>query len=121
MFGYWNNNFKRGRSNAWNAIINLFCWKSGGVQIIGWSELLELLRYVCVPLCYRRGYERLNVDTELRSGDLVSLVLKNPQEYLGCLGTEYGGKTYNPVVFQTDLGISKFFSILKFIVSSCNI
>lgn len=73
------------------------------------------------PLCYRRGYERLNVDTELRSGDLLSLVLKNPQEYLGCLGTEYGGKTYNPVVFQTDLGISKFFSILKFIVSSCNI
>lgn len=69
------------------------------------------------PHLPRRGYESLNVDTELRDGDVMTLVLKNPQDYYGSLGTEYGAKTYNPVVPQTDAGISKFFSILKFIVS----
>ena len=66
---------------------------------------------------YRRGYERLNVDTELQSGDIMSLVLKNPQDYLGRLGTEYGAKTYYPMVPQTDSGAAKFFSIVKFLVS----
>ena len=50
--------------------------------------------------------------------DILTLVLKNPHNYLGVQGTEYGKSTYNPVVPQTDAGISKFFSILKFIVST---
>ena len=57
------------------------------------------------------------MDTELRGGDIMSLVLKNPQDYLGTLGTEYGADTYNFVVPQSDSGVAKFFSILKFIVS----
>ena len=65
----------------------------------------------------RRGYEHLNVDTELRNGDILTLVLDDPNMYLGTCGTEYGKKTYNPVVPQSDMGLSKFFSILKFIVS----
>lgn len=54
---------------------------------------------------------------ELRSGDQLSLVLKNPNDYLGHLGTEFGKKTYKSIVEQTDPGISKFYCILKFIVS----
>ena len=54
---------------------------------------------------------------ELRNGDRLSLVLKNPNNYLGHLGTEFGKKTYKSIVEQTDAGLSKFYSILKFIVS----
>ena len=38
VFRYWNNNFKRGCSNAWN---NHFFLKMGRVRIIGWFEKLE--------------------------------------------------------------------------------
>ena len=65
----------------------------------------------------RRGYERLNPAMELRNGDRLSLVLKNPNNYLGHLGTEFGKKTYKSIVEQTDAGLSKFYPILKFIVS----
>ena len=36
---------------------------------------------------------------------------------MGPLGIEYGAKTYIPIIEQSDSGTSKFFSILKFIVS----
>ncbi len=75
----------------------------------------SLLRFHSPPL--RRGYERLNDSTELRSGDHLTLVLKNPNHYLGHLGTEFGKSTYKSVVEQTDHGLSKFYSILKFLVS----
>ena len=44
-------------------------------------------------------------------------MLKNPNNFLGHLGTEFGKKTYKSIVEQTDAGLSKFYSILKFIVS----
>ena len=73
----------------------------------------------------RRGYVALEKETalaKLRGCNKLTLVLTslrdNSQLQLGPLGTEYGAKTYIPFVAQSDCGISKFFSILKFIVSS---
>ena len=79
------------------------------------SVYVHVWKYTSSPT--RRGYERLNAAMELRSGDQLSMVLKNPNDYLGHLGTEFGKKTYKSIVEQTDLGLSKFYSILKFIVS----
>lgn len=58
---------------------------------------------------------------KLRNHSVLILVLRSlryhGQQPLGPLGIEYGAKTYIPLVEQTDCGTSKFFAILKFIVS----
>ena len=52
---------------------------------------------------------------------MLTLVLRSLRGHsqlpLGPLGIEYGAKTYIPLVEQSDCSTSKFFAILKFIVS----
>ncbi len=71
---------------------------------------------------YRRGYnqERLDPFTELQDNDIIRVVLRDPQELIHPQTTHYGCRTYNPLVTQTEYGISKFFSILKFLVGNNN-
>ena len=58
--------------------------------------------------------------TILQSGlprdEKIILVLSDPYHYQVIRSAEYGKKSYNMMVQQTDEGISKFFSILRFMV-----
>ena len=74
-----------------------------------------MLMYISI---YRRGYtyERLSAFTELKENDNIRVVLRNPQEILSPRSTHYGARSYNPIVKQTERGLMKFFSILKFLV-----
>ena len=73
---------------------------------------------VVLCLC-RKGcqYEKLNTFTELNDDDIIRVVLRNPQEVATPRSPHYGCRSYNPLVTQTNEGMSKFFSILKFLVS----
>ena len=77
--------------------------------------ILKLLIFIQ----YRDGYihERLDAFTELQDNDVIRVVLRDPQELLQPQKKQYGKCSYHPVVAQTDLGMSKFYSILKFLVS----
>jgi len=46
------------------------------------------------------------------------MVLKNPAIHIGSYTAEYGKKTYNMLQPQTDDGIAKFFSILRYLVGT---
>ena len=67
----------------------------------------------------RRGYhyERMSAFTELEDEDVLRVVLRNPQEIIQPQSCYYGIRSYNPLLPQSQLGISKFFSILKYLVS----
>ena len=72
----------------------------------------------------RNGFVALGKQTslaKLSNGSVLTLVLRSlcghSQLPLGPLGVEYGAKTYISLVEQSDCGTSKFFAILKFIVS----
>ena len=69
-------------------------------------------------LFLRKGchFEKLNTFTELNDDDIIRVVLRNPQEVATPRSPHYGSRSYNPLVPQTNEGISKFFSILKFLV-----
>lgn len=69
-------------------------------------------------LHYRKGLEPLDIYTELRDGDRITMVLKNPAMHIGIYTAEYGKKSYNMLQPQTDEGIAKFFSILRYLVST---
>jgi len=47
---YWNNNFKRGCSNAWNTIINHFAWKGGCLNnwMVRINTLIMVIKYTVV-------------------------------------------------------------------------
>ena len=68
---------------------------------------------------FRRGYtyERMSAFTELEDKDNIRVVLRNPQEVIHPRSPNYGCRSFNPVVTQSEVGISKFYSILKFLVS----
>ena len=68
----------------------------------------------------RRGYnyERMNAFTEMEDGDVIRIVLRDPQEVIHPRSPHYGIRTYNPLVPQSEEGMSKFYSILKYLVSS---
>ncbi|XP_011404196.2 PREDICTED: uncharacterized protein LOC105312898 [Amphimedon queenslandica] len=72
-----------------------------------------------MSLYVRRGYihERLTAFTELKDRDHIRVVLRNPLEIVQPRSSSYGSKSYNFLVPQTKSGITKFFSILKFICS----
>lgn len=55
--------------------------------------------------------------TEMEDGDIIRMVLRNPQEVTHPRSPHYGMRTYNPLVSQSEVGMSKFYSILKFLVS----
>ena len=72
----------------------------------------------------RNDFVALEKETSLAkfsNGSVLTLVLRSLRGHsqlpLGPLGIEYGAKTYIPLVEQSDCGTSKFFAILKFIVS----
>lgn len=67
----------------------------------------------------RRGYthERMTAFTELKDRDHIRVALRNPLEIVQPRSSAYGCQSYNFSVPQTESGITKFFSILKFIVS----
>ena len=67
----------------------------------------------------RRGYnyERMSAFTEMEDKDIIRMVLRNPQEVTHPRSSHYGMRTYNPLVSQSEVGMSKFYSILKFLVS----
>jgi len=80
----------------------------------------KVLDYTKVSTAYmelyaRRGFEPLDIYTELRDGDRITMVLKNPAVHIGSYTAEYGKKTYNMLQPQTDDGIAKFFSILRYL------
>ena len=68
----------------------------------------------------RRGYtyERMCAFTELEDKDIIRVVLRNPQEVTHPRSPHYGIRTYKPLVPQSVEGMSKFYSILKCLVSS---
>ncbi|XP_019856431.1 PREDICTED: uncharacterized protein LOC109584966 [Amphimedon queenslandica] len=72
-----------------------------------------------MSLYVRRGYmhERMTAFTELKDKDHIRVVLRNPLEIVQPRSSDYGSKNYNFLVPQTKSGITKFFSILKFICS----
>ena len=67
----------------------------------------------------RRGYnyERMSAFTEMEDKDIIRVILRNPQEVTHPRSPHYGIHTYNPLVPQSEVGMSKFYSILKFLVS----
>ena len=65
---------------------------------------------------YRKEYTPLDVHTVLRNGDTITLVMKNPGIHMRMRTAEYGKKSYNMVVPQTDRGLACFFSILRYLV-----
>jgi len=80
----------------------------------------KVLDYTKVSTAYmqlyaRRGFEPLDIYTELRDGDRITMVLKSPAVHIGSYTAEYGKKTYNMLQPQTDDGIAKFFSILRYL------
>ncbi len=68
----------------------------------------------------RRGYshERLDPFVELQDKDVIRVVVRDPEEIVNPQNAHYGVRSYNPLMPQTDLGMSKFYSILKFLVGS---
>jgi len=68
-----------------------------------------------MQLYARKGLEPLDIYTELRDGDRITMVLKNPAMHIGIYTAEYGKKSYNMLQPQTDEGIAKFFSILRYL------
>ena len=68
----------------------------------------------------RRGntHKRMTAFTELKDRDHIRVVLRNPLEIVQPRSSAYGCRSYNFSVPQTEPGITKFFSILKFIVST---
>ncbi|XP_019856429.1 PREDICTED: uncharacterized protein LOC109584963 isoform X1 [Amphimedon queenslandica] len=73
-----------------------------------------------MSLYVRRGYfhEQVTAFTELKDQDHIRVILRSPFEIvLKPLSIHYGCQTYNFLVPQTKKGITKFFSILKFICS----
>ncbi|XP_019857802.1 PREDICTED: uncharacterized protein LOC109586066 [Amphimedon queenslandica] len=62
-------------------------------------------------------FEKLNTFTELNDEDIIRVVLRNPQEVVTPRSSRFGCHSYNPLVTQTNEGVSKFFSILKFLCS----
>ena len=68
----------------------------------------------------RRGntHKRMTAFTELKDRDHIRVVLRNPFEIIQPRSSAYGYRSYNFSVPQTVTGITKFFSILKFIVST---
>ncbi len=68
---------------------------------------------------FRRGseYERLSAFSEIEDGDIIRVVLRNPNELVNPRSTDFGHLSYSPLVKQSDHGLSKFYSILKFLVS----
>ncbi|XP_019854167.1 PREDICTED: uncharacterized protein LOC109583316 isoform X2 [Amphimedon queenslandica] len=72
-----------------------------------------------MSLYVRKGchFGKLNTFTELNDDDIIRVVLRNPQEVATPRSRHYGSRSYNPLVPQTNEGISKFFSILKFLCS----
>ena len=75
--------------------------------------ICKLFHFAC-----RRGYayERMDAFTELQDKDTIRVVLRDPQELIQPHTIHYGIRSYNPVVQQTELGLSKFYSILKYLV-----
>ena len=55
---------------------------------------------------------------ELQDNDVIRVVVRDPEEIINPQNTRYGARSYNPLVTQTDLGMSKFYSILKFLVNT---
>ena len=66
----------------------------------------------------RRGFnhERLNPFTELQDKDIIRVILRDPQELINPQSPHFGSNSYTPMVTQTMSGMSKFYSILKFLV-----
>ena len=59
--------------------------------------------------------------TELKDNDHIRVVLRNPLEVVQPCSFNYGHQSYNFLVPQTESGMTKFFSILKFIVSGVQV
>ena len=77
--------------------------------------------HLCIFDSYilRRGYhyERMTAFAELDDKDVLRVVLRNPQEIIQPQSCYYGIRSYNPLSPQSQLGMSKFFSMIKFLVS----
>jgi ubiquitin-protein ligase len=73
-----------------------------------------------IALYVRRGYtyERLSPFTELKDDDHIRVVLRDPHEIIHPRSIQYGHNNYKPCVQQSDNGIMKFYSILKFLCST---
>ena len=64
------------------------------------------------------SHKQITALTELKDGDHIRVVLRNPLEIIQPRSNNYGCQSYSFSVPQTENGIKKFFSILKFIVST---
>ena len=67
----------------------------------------------------RRGYsyERLSSYSELEDKDVIRVVLRNPNELVNPQSVNFGSRSYNPLISHSKQGLSKFYSILKFLVN----
>lgn len=59
----------------------------------------------------------MNAFTELEDNDTIRVVLRNPMDLVTTVTKNYGKETYYPMVKQSDSGLSKFYSILRFLVN----
>ena len=59
---------------------------------------------------------RLNAFTDLKDKDTIRVMLRDPVQVICPQTTNFGKKSYNPMVDQSDYGVSKFYSILKYLV-----
>ena len=69
-------------------------------------------------LIYREEYRPLTIQSNVSCEEKILLVLNDHSQYRVTRSAEYGKKSYNMMHPQTDKGVSKFFSILRFMVNS---
>ena len=62
-------------------------------------------------------YTLVNAFTDLKDKDTIRVMLRDPVQFRSPQTTNFGKESYDPMVQQTDYGVSKFFSILKYLVS----